>query len=202
MEFGKLIQGYPVIPALRLEWGRKTNLSALRGGGPCFLLDGNINTLNDVLRNLERYFATIFLHVDLFSGLSPDQDGLAYLRNHFKSVHGIISTRSRALTIAKKQGFKTIFRIFLLDSESLNTGLKVATQLSPDAIEILPGVIFPVVKELIPVKSLPPLICGGFIRSQKEIEQILQAGATAVSTSSPDLWIFETKSLGMNPKKM
>ncbi len=188
MDFIKILNEYPVIPALRFEGEKKVDFSSARFGGPCFLLDGNMNTLNEVLRKIEKYFFSIFLHFDLFSGLSSDNDGLLYLKNHFKGIHGIISTRARTLSFAKKQGFMTIFRIFLLDSESLQTGLKVVSQLSPDAIEILPGVIFPIIQELIPVTVLPPLICGGFIRSKKEVMRILQSGATAVSTSSPDLW--------------
>ncbi|MBP8932891.1 MAG: glycerol-3-phosphate responsive antiterminator [Candidatus Atribacteria bacterium] len=188
MDFIALLREYPVIPALRLA-GRKTiDFSIIRPGGPCFLLDGNLNNIHEVLEKLEKYFSIIFLHFDLFSGLSPDNDGLLYLKKNFQKINGIISTRSRTLSIAKKQGFMTIFRIFLLDSESLNTGLKVASQLSPDAIEILPGIIFPFVREFIPVENLPPLICGGFIRNQQEVETILKSKATAISTSSPDLW--------------
>ena len=188
MDFIKVLNGYPVIPALRFEGEKRVDFSSSRSGGPCFLLDGNMNTLNEVLKKIEKHFSTIFLHIDLFSGLSPDNEGLFYLKNHFKGILGIISTRARTLSIAKKQGFMTIFRIFLLDSESLNTGLKVASHLSPDAIEILPGIIFPIIRDLIPVIALPPLICGGFIRTKNEALQILQAGASAISTSSSALW--------------
>jgi glycerol uptake operon antiterminator len=188
MDFISVLNEYPVIPALRFEGEKKVDFSSARTGGPCFLLDGNINTLNEILKKIEKHFSSIFLHFDLFSGLSPDEDGLIYLKNQFVGIHGIISTRARTLSFAKKHGFITIFRLFLLDSESLNTGLKVASHLSPDAIEILPGIIFPIIKKLIPVSDLPPLICGGFIRSKKEVLQIFQSGATAISTSSPDLW--------------
>ncbi|HAX99524.1 MAG TPA: glycerol-3-phosphate responsive antiterminator [Candidatus Atribacteria bacterium] len=191
MDFIDLLRSYPVIPALRFEGQKKIDLSSIQIGGPCFLLDGNINTIKLILEKIEKHFSTFFLHLDLFSGLSADQDGLIFLKKHFQEINGIISTRSRTISLAKKQGFITIFRIFLLDSESLNTGLKVASQLSPDAIEILPGIIFPFIQKQIPIKSLPPIICGGFIRNHKEVKAILRSGATAISTSSPDLWTIE-----------
>ena len=191
MDFVALLRSYPVIPALRFEGKKTIDLTFIRPGGPCFLLDGNINTIQSILEKIEKHFSTFFLHLDLFSGLSPDHDGLIFLKNYFQAINGIISTRSRTLSLAKKQGFMTIFRIFLLDSESLNTELKVASQLSPDAIEILPGIIFPFIQKQIPIKSLPPIICGGFIRNHKEVKAILQSGATAISTSSPDLWTIE-----------
>lgn len=188
MDFVTLLHAYPVIPALRFEGQKTIDFSAIRSGGPCFLLDGNLNTINLNLEKIEKHFSTFFLHLDLFSGLSPDNDGLIFLKNHFQNINGIISTRSRTVSLAKKQGFITIFRIFLLDSESLNTGLKVASQLFPDAIEILPGIIFPFIKKQIPIKNLPPIICGGFIRNIREVKTILQSGAMAISTSTPDLW--------------
>ncbi|NLJ37416.1 MAG: glycerol-3-phosphate responsive antiterminator [Candidatus Atribacteria bacterium] len=191
MNFVTLLQAYPVIPALRFEGQKTIDLSPIRWGGPCFLLDGNLNTIHENLEKIEKYFSAFFLHLDLFSGLSPDSDGLIFLKNHIQKINGIISTRSRTISFAKKQGFMTIFRIFLLDSESLNTGLKVASQLSPDAIEILPGIIFPFIRKQIPARNLPPIICGGFIRNNREVKAILQSGAMAVSTSSPDLWTID-----------
>ncbi|NLJ48130.1 MAG: glycerol-3-phosphate responsive antiterminator [Candidatus Atribacteria bacterium] len=191
MDFIALLSDYPVIPALRFEGQKTIDLLTIRQGSPCFLLDGNLNTIHQNIEKIDKHFSTFFLHLDLFSGLSPDNDGLVFLKNHLRKIKGIISTRSRTLSFAKKQGFITIFRIFLLDSESLNTGLKVASQLSPDAIEILPGIIFPSIRKQIPVQNLPPIICGGFIRNNREVKAILQSGAMAISTSSPDLWTID-----------
>ena len=140
MDFVALLRSYPVIPALRFEGKKTIDLTFIRPGGPCFLLDGNINTIQSILEKIEKHFSTFFLHLDLFSGLYPDHDGLIFLKNYFQAINGII---------------------------------------------------FPFIQKQIPIRSLPPIICGGFIRNHKEVKAILQSGATAISTSSPDLWTIE-----------
>ncbi|MCX7731182.1 MAG: glycerol-3-phosphate responsive antiterminator, partial [Candidatus Caldatribacterium sp.] len=110
------------------------------------------------------------------------------LRELFPKVRGIISTRARTLALAQRMGFATIFRLFCIDSESLRTGLKVVQEVKPNAVEMLPGIIFPKIRVYIPLEEFPPIICGGFIRKKEEIRSILRSGALAVSTSAKELW--------------
>ncbi len=152
-----------------------------------FLLESNILEVQEFLPHhvTSPFF---FLHLDLFGGIASDESGLCFIRNNFPSIRGIISTRARTLALAKKLGFFSILRLFCIDSESLKTGLRIANDLSPDAVELLPGLIFPKIKELIPEGALPPIICGGLIRNQSEVQEILHCGAVAISTSHRELW--------------
>ncbi|MGC8777727.1 MAG: glycerol-3-phosphate responsive antiterminator, partial [Candidatus Caldatribacteriaceae bacterium] len=143
------------------------------------------------IKNILPRFARVpylLLHIDLFGGIASDESGLLFIRETFPPVKGIISTRTRTLLWAKKAGFISIFRLFCIDSESLKTGQKVVKEVAPDAVELLPGVIFPKIKKFIPEDTLPPIICGGFIREIDEAREILQSGAVGISTSAKALW--------------
>ncbi|MCX6088920.1 MAG: glycerol-3-phosphate responsive antiterminator [Candidatus Atribacteria bacterium] len=188
LDFLTVLKHFPIIGAIRVSREKNLHRADLRYCRIFFLLDGNINDLPDVLNQFDEQSQIIFLHLDLFSGLAPDPEGLLFLKKNFPLLNGVISTRTRTLSVAKKVGFLTVFRLFLLDSESLQTGLKIASSVAPEALEVLPGIIFPAVHRLLPVTDLPPLICGGFIREKEEVQKIFTAGASAISSSSKELW--------------
>ena len=58
----------------------------------------------------------------------------------------------------------------------------------PDAVEILPGIVAPYFVEHIYKELLCPVIAGGLISGKSEIEELLQKGVLAVSTSKKELW--------------
>jgi len=182
----KELKQKPVIGAIRGKQWKKLK-EELTFCSTYFLLEGDIGDLQALCHKFTSS-PFLFLHIDLFAGLAADESGLVFLKKNFPAIDGIISTRARTLTLAKKVGFQTIFRLFLLDSESLKTGLKVAATVSPTAIEILPGIIFPAIANSIPIDVLPPLICGGFVSREEQVASILQKGALAVSTSKVTLW--------------
>jgi glycerol uptake operon antiterminator len=61
---------------------------------------------------------------------------------------------------------------------------------APDAVEVLPGVILPLIAPRLKAVNLPPLIAGGLIRTRAQVEEILAAGAIGVSTGEAGLWGF------------
>ncbi|HSV31439.1 MAG TPA: glycerol-3-phosphate responsive antiterminator [Atribacteraceae bacterium] len=185
-----VLGGKPVIGAIRPGTLPGLSPDLLSLPQVFFLLEQDINALDMTLKALPINSASVFLHLDLLTGLSADQSGIRFLRNIYPSLLGVISTRTRVLELARKVGFMTILRLFLLDSESLASGMKIVSRLQPDALEILPGIIFPGIKDLFVIDRIPPLICGGFIRSPQEVRTIIQAGARAVSTSATELWIL------------
>ena len=75
----------------------------------------------------------------------------------------------------------------MLDSRSLNSFEQQIAQSKPDFVEILPGLLPKVIaslKERIDI----PIIAGGFIHEKEDVIAALQAGALAVSASSPKIW--------------
>ncbi|MEN3185457.1 MAG: glycerol-3-phosphate responsive antiterminator [Atribacterota bacterium] len=185
--FLKTLRQYPIIGALRTSSLPTVGEADRALCQVFFLLESNVLEIRDVLLQFAEvpYF---LLHIDLFGGIASDESGLIFIRETFPLVKGIISTRTRTLTLAKKAGFISIFRLFCIDSESLKTGFKIVKDVAPDAVELLPGVIFPKIKSFVPKDTFPPIICGGFIREMNEAREILQNGAVGISTSAKNLW--------------
>ena len=102
-------------------------------------------------------------------------------------AEGIISTRGALIKRAKQIGLAAVQRGFMLDSRSLNSFEQQIAQSKPDFVEILPGLLPKVIaslKERIDI----PIIAGGFIHEKEDVIAALQAGALAVSASSPKIW--------------
>jgi len=186
-KFFEVLHRAPIIGALRNSFLNDMSEADFTLCQVFFLLESNIVEIENILPRFAG-IPYLLLHIDLFGGLASDESGLLFLRKTFPLVKGIISTRTRTLLLAKKAGFISVFRLFCIDSESLRTGLKIAKEVTPDAVELLPGVIFPKIKKFIPEDTLPPIICGGFIREVNEAREILQNGAVGISTSARDLW--------------
>ena len=87
----------------------------------------------------------------------------------------------------KQNGLIAIQRLFLLDSSALEKSYTLLERTQPDYIEVLPGVIPHIIKE-VKERSGIPIFAGGLIRSVSDVEQALGAGATAVTTSNTELW--------------
>ncbi|MBD8013487.1 glycerol-3-phosphate responsive antiterminator [Microbacterium sp. APC 3898] len=128
----------------------------------------------------------VILHVDLIQGLKTDSYGFEYLVREVKP-DGIVSTRSNVIALAKKNNLMTIQRLFLLDSQALEHNINLINQVKPDYIEILPGIIPSVIKEVFDKTGIP-VIAGGLIRTKEDILLAYDGGAKAISTSQPELW--------------
>jgi glycerol uptake operon antiterminator len=150
------------------------------------LLDIHIGQLHSLMQYAKMKNKKILLHADLIQGLKNDEYAAEFLCQAFKPA-GLISTRGSILRIAKKKGILAIQRLFLLDTIALETSYKLAEKVKPDFIEVLPGVIPHLIKEVNEATGIP-IIAGGLLRTEEEVEQVLQAGAIAVTTSRKNLW--------------
>lgn len=150
------------------------------------LLESHIAQLTSLVALGKRYHKEIIVHSDLVQGLRADESGAQFLCQMIKPS-GIISTHSNVIKIARKHDILAIQRIFLLDSQSMETSCRIVTNSNPNYIEVLPGIIPSVIKELTGKISLP-ILAGGFIRNINDVRTILEAGAKAVTTSHKVLW--------------
>jgi len=151
-----------------------------------FLLYGTILNIDTLVRQVQSRGKLCVAHIDLVEGLSNRDiavDGLVKLC----SPDGIISTRVPQIRRAQQLGLLAIQRTFMLDSISLQNLLAQIESHRPDFIEVLPGIIPGVIRE-ITEKTTIPLIAGGLIRSKQDVIQALQAGVIAVSTTCRDVW--------------
>ncbi len=185
--FFEILKTRPVIAGLR----RSADVErAIRHGvGVLFILGEDIFALPESVAKAHAAGRIILAHVDLIKGLGRDEAGVRFLGREL-GVDGVLTTRANLIGAARKEGLIAIQRLFALDSESLEAGLPTVQRAGADAVEVLPGVILPVIAERLRGASLPPVIAGGLIRMRQQVADILRAGALAVSTSQEDLWSY------------
>lgn len=149
-------------------------------------LETRISQLRSLVKYAHKQKKKVFIHADLVQGLKADEYGIEFLINEVK-VDGIISTRGNVITLAKKHRIFAVQRLFVLDSHALEHNLKICNRVKPDCIEVLPGIIPKIIQEVHEQTGIP-IIAGGLIRTNQDIEEALGNGAVAVTTSNRDLW--------------
>lgn len=156
---------------------------------PCeviFLLSGSICELQELIHRTHEAGKQLYIHIDLLEGVSGDRSGIRFLKDCF-SPDGIITTRAAVARHAREAGMFVIQRFFLFDSKSFETAAKALRGGDVDAVEILPGILPDIIRQL-SCNSKTPLIAGGLIRTKKNATDSLSAGAMGVSTSCKKIW--------------
>jgi glycerol uptake operon antiterminator len=188
MDFLDVLRKRPIIAAFRdLESLKVEQLDSV---GVLFILGGTIFELPDIIDKAVSSGKLVFVDIDLIKGIGKDAAGIQYLAKEIH-VQGIITTRSNLIKSAQKEGLVSVQRIFVLDSESLTGGLNVIEKSTPDAVEILPGLILPKIMDRIKARVSVPVIAGGLITKREEIKEILSSGAIGVSTTTSSLYHIE-----------
>lgn len=150
------------------------------------LLDCHIGMLKSLVDLMKSHHKKLLLHADLIEGLKNDEYGAEFLCQKIKPA-GLISTRSSVIMKAKQNKLLAVQRLFLLDSNALETSYAQLKRTKPDFAEVLPGIIPNIIGEIHEKTGLP-LIAGGLIRTVEDVESALSAGAVAVTTSRKELW--------------
>ncbi len=151
-----------------------------------FLMMGTLSMLDRYVSHLKRENKTVFLHAERINGISLDRDGIDYLAKRV-GADGIVTTKASVIQHAKRAGLMTVQRLFLVDSDAVTSGIKMANDHEPDALELMPGLI-PNVIEHVAGSVQFPIVTGGMIRKPIEVHQALSHGALAVSTGDERLW--------------
>ena len=134
----------------------------------------------------------MFVHFDLVEGLGRDAESVRYLAEVI-GIDGLVTTRSNIIMTAQKLGLITVQRLFVFDSVSLENGIRIIKSSSPDAIEVLPGIVISrVIKKLREEMDLP-VIAGGLMSDIEDVQVALASGAIGISTSSKELWDWQDR---------
>lgn len=182
-------KNYPIIPAVRdikdLKKAMEQPKAVL-----IFLLAGSIFDLKEAMELAHKNDKILMINIDLVKGISHDKKGIEYLAAN-NLCDGIISTKSYSIKTAHQNGLMTIQRLFLLDSASIISANNMLGEKYVDAVEILPGIAAPYfIEEQEKLKYKYPVIAGGLIREKTTINDLVQKGVFAVSTSRQDLWSY------------
>lgn len=150
-----------------------------------FMLSANIDEIDKQVSLAHEKGKNLFLHIDLAEGIGKDAYGIRYLKR--KGIDGIISTKTNIIKLAKKEELVTVQRFFIIDSKSIDTTIETIMSSKADMIEIMPGIIYKVIKSLKGKLDLP-IVAGGLIQTRDEVLSAISAGAYVVSTGNSSLW--------------
>ncbi len=151
-----------------------------------FLMTGDIFSIEECVELTRLHKKSIFLHLDLIKGVANDKEGIQYLARRVKP-DGVVTTKSQIVRAVKKEGLYAIQHFFLIDTQAFQTGIRNIQESDPHAIEVMPGLMPRVIRDLAAVVSVP-IVAGGMIKSPEEIQEAVRSGATAVVIGEPSLW--------------
>ncbi|WP_278925699.1 glycerol-3-phosphate responsive antiterminator [Staphylococcus auricularis] len=152
----------------------------------CVLLDTHIGHLNGIFNYLKKEQIETFIHIDLIKGMSHDEFACEYIIQNYKPK-GIISTKTKVIKRAKDLDTVTVLRVFIIDSHALERSIQLIQRTEPDYVEVLPGVASKAIQQIKEATQIP-VIAGGLISDETEIDTAVDYGAHLVTTSKRALW--------------
>ena len=181
----RLLANGPVIPAPRSIDDFKHALQH-HPSPTVILLFGDINMLPNLLQQAKQYNKRVLVHFDLLGGIGKDRAAVTFLSR--LGVTGAITTKPALVKYAREEGMLVIQRLFLMDSESMKTGIHLLKNYKPDALEVLPACIPSSVVSSLKQETGLPILGGGLLYTKEDVLQALKNGVCAVSTSRRELW--------------
>ena len=185
LAFSSYIEQGAVVPAPRNEKSFKCALQSTKSA-TIILLFGTINSLPDLLKRASDHHKKLFVHFDLLDGIGKDKEGLKLLKTI--GVQGIITTKPTIVRYALDEEIDVIQRLFLVDSESIKTGIQFLKKHKPLALEILPASIPRHAIEQLKSEIRVPILGGGLVCTPEDVQAGLEKGLYALSTSEESLW--------------
>jgi glycerol uptake operon antiterminator len=178
--------GQKVLPAIRkiedVEKMMSSNYEYL------VILDMHVSRLKPIFQMAQANDKKLIIHMDLIHGLKSDEYSTEFICQEFKPF-GLISTKGSVILKARQKGVKSIQRLFLLDTSSIEKSFALIERTKPDYIEVLPGIMPKIIKD-IRNRTKREVFAGGFIDTIEEVEQAFLAGAITVTTSKKELWKY------------
>ena len=179
----------PVIAAVKDDAGLRNALTN-ENIRVVFVLYGDICNISSIVRRIHEAGRFAVVHVDLIAGLAGKEVAVDFIRNTTEA-DGIISTRQSFIRRAKELGLAAILRVFLLDSIALESLDKIPANL-PDCLDLLPGAMPKILRRVCAkakVKGIEDFGYGkGYTYLKEEFSRLLEAGATAISTTNQAVW--------------
>lgn len=178
-----LVETSPVIAAVKDDKGLRRCFDT-----ECqvvFILYGNICSIGGIVHQIKSHGKIAIVHADLASGLSSKEIAIDFIRQNTEA-DGIISTKPMLVKRAMELELIGVQRTFIIDSMAMSTTKKQIDAFRPDLVEVMPGIMPRVLKEIKSYTDIP-IIAGGLISDKKDIMAAFSAGADAISTTKEDL---------------
>ncbi|SFH93803.1 glycerol uptake operon antiterminator [Tindallia magadiensis] len=153
-----------------------------------FVLSSDIIRLEDIVKKLQKQGKFPFVHTDMLTGMASNPILVDYFYKKFGNSCGILTTKNSIVEAAVRKDIRVVQRVFLIDSISVEVNIRSLKKNTPDAIEVMPGVIPKGIRFLKKEMKSIPIIAGGLVETKEEIMEALKAGGVGVSTTKKALW--------------
>ena len=153
-----------------------------------FILFGDICSIVEIVKKVKSANKIAMVHLDLVVGLSSKDIVVDFIKQNTQT-DGIITTKPMLVKRAKELNLFTVLRYFMIDSMALENIRQQPHGIKPDFIEVLPGGMPKLIKEVCRITRIP-IIAGGLISDKDSVMAALSAGASAVSTTNPEVWLM------------
>ena len=186
-DFFEVLEENPVIAAIKDDKGLEV-CNSCKEIKIVFILYGDICSVGEIVERVKAAGKIAMIHMDLIEGLDRKTCNVDFLKRN-TNADGIITTRANLVKRAKELGMYTVLRTFVLDSkafENIEKEMKVAT---PDALEILPGLMPKIIRQVSKNVKIP-VIAGGLISEKEDVVAALSAGAVSVSSTRQTVWMM------------
>lgn len=184
--FLDILYDSPVIASVKDAAGLELALRSQCGA--VFLLYGSVLELDTLVARVKSTGKAVLVHQDLVDGLAQRDAAVEFIAAR-TAADGIITTRPALAKRAKALGLLALQRFFLLDSMALENMSRQLEQDCCDLIEVLPGIMPRVIREL-SATVRKPIVAGGLIRDKEDVTSALSAGAVGVSSTREDVWFL------------
>ena len=190
-EYREAIEGSPVIAAVKNFESLEKSLTC--GSRIIFILFGDICNISDIVARIKAAGKLAVVHIDLITGLASKEIAVDFI-HLCTDADGIISAKPALVKYATKLSLFTVLRFFVFDSLALSNIEKQLQYVKPDVVEVLP-LLMPRILTRICSISHVPVISGGLISEEDDVEAMRSAGASCVSTTSENIWPIQEKNL-------
>ena len=156
------------------------------------MMGGGIGEIERITEEIHGHGKSVLFHPELVKGLGRDPAGVEYLIR-IGAPDGIVSTKRQLLQTASQMGVVSVFQVFMIDTQALETGLENLVSRPPDIVEIMPGLMPSVVRRVKAVFG-GPVLAAGLIKEPTDVDVLLKAGASGVAASEMSLWTYASSS--------
>ncbi len=181
-----LLKQTPVVASVKDDAGLKRCLESKVD--VVFVLYGDVLTISDIVDRIKEAGKLALVHMDLIQGLKSTEVAVDFIKKHTRA-DGIISTKTPVILHARQLGLNTVMRFFVIDSMALASMEKQIKNAKPEVVEIMPS-LMPKKVQKICESVKQPVIVGGLVSDDTDVEELLASGATSISTTNPELWFI------------
>ncbi len=146
---------------------------------------GRLRMIEEFAKPLIAAQKTLWVHPDMIAGLAKDPEGLDVI-NELLMPDAIVTSNLALVHMVKKLQKKLVFRVFVHDTQSLESSLTVIDRLKPNIVCCLPAIVFPFIRSELVARNIQ-IVAAGLVRTADTRDRLIELGAS-VELGNVHLW--------------